>query len=88
MRSIVFIDTEVNPATRKVTDIGAIKDNGAKFHAGSLTEFAHKCRERLAELYSKGYTLKHARVNFMVYWKKEEEMFLILLPELLLERNK
>lgn len=66
-----------------------ICDGGCRVPGGrQVLRFSNKCRERLAELYSKGYTLKHARVNFMVYWKKEEEMFLILLPELLLERNK
>lgn len=39
MNSIAFIDTEVNPESRKVLDIGGIKDDGSSFHKASLDEF-------------------------------------------------
>ncbi|HLU86544.1 MAG TPA: RecQ family ATP-dependent DNA helicase [Taishania sp.] len=39
MESIAFIDTEIEPSSQKVTDIGCVKDNGASFHKSSVTEF-------------------------------------------------
>ena len=39
MKSIVFIDTEVSPKTKEITDIGGIRDNGISFHSNSTSEF-------------------------------------------------
>jgi ATP-dependent DNA helicase RecQ len=39
INSIVFIDTEIEPKSRKITDIGAIKSNGSIFHKNSISEF-------------------------------------------------
>ena len=39
-KSITFFDTEIDPGTRKILDIGAIKSDGSRFHKGSLKEFA------------------------------------------------
>lgn len=39
MSTIAFIDTEIEPKTGKILDIGAIKDNGLFFHKTSVTEF-------------------------------------------------
>lgn len=39
MNSIAFIDTEINPVSRKVLDIGGIKEDGSSFHKASLDEF-------------------------------------------------
>lgn len=39
MNLIAFIDTEVDPRTRKILDIGSIKENGSSFHKASLTGF-------------------------------------------------
>lgn len=36
---IVFIDTEVNPQTKKVADYGAIREDGAVLHSHSKVEF-------------------------------------------------
>ena len=36
---IVFIDTEVNPQTKKVADYGAIRDDGAILHSHSRSDF-------------------------------------------------
>lgn len=30
--TIIFIDTEIDPKTKKILDIGSIKDNGSTFH--------------------------------------------------------
>ncbi len=39
MNSITFIDTEIEPKSRKVLDIGSVKDDGNYFHKASLQEF-------------------------------------------------
>jgi len=39
MKSIAFIDTEIEPNSRKIIDIGSIKDNGSGFHQSSINEF-------------------------------------------------
>ena len=39
MQKIAFFDTEVDPTSRKILDIGCIKDNGSKFHSTSITDF-------------------------------------------------
>ncbi len=36
-----FIDSEINPETGNILDLGAITDNGATFHENSLPKF-HK----------------------------------------------
>jgi ATP-dependent DNA helicase RecQ len=39
MSNIAFIDTEIDPKSRKILDIGSIKNNGNSYHKGSLPEF-------------------------------------------------
>ena len=39
MQHIAFFDTEVDPTSRRILDIGCVKDNGNKFHSNSITEF-------------------------------------------------
>jgi len=41
MNPIAFIDTEIEPKSQKILDIGSIKDDGSSFHKTSLTEFIH-----------------------------------------------
>ena len=36
---IVFIDTEVNPQTKKVADYGAVREDGAVLHTHSKADF-------------------------------------------------
>ena len=36
---IVFIDTEVGVQSKKVTDYGAVREDGAMLHSSSLTDF-------------------------------------------------
>ncbi len=45
MRQIVFFDTEVNPTSGKVLDIGCIKDDGSKFHSSSISDFTTFIRD-------------------------------------------
>jgi ATP-dependent DNA helicase RecQ len=37
--TIAFIDTEIDPKTKKILDIGSVKDNGNFFHKPSISEF-------------------------------------------------
>lgn len=39
MKSITFIDTEIDPKSGRVLDVGSIKGNGDSFHSGSLAAF-------------------------------------------------
>jgi len=39
MKSIVFLDTEIESKSRKVLDIGGVKDNGSSFHSSSIDDF-------------------------------------------------
>ncbi|MDD4597387.1 MAG: RecQ family ATP-dependent DNA helicase [Lentimicrobiaceae bacterium] len=39
MNSIAFIDTEIEPKSRKILDIGSVKDDGSFFHKASVVEF-------------------------------------------------
>ena len=39
MNSIAFIDTEIEPKSQKILDIGSIKDDGSSFHKTSIVEF-------------------------------------------------
>jgi ATP-dependent DNA helicase RecQ len=39
MNSIAFVDTEIEPKSRKILDIGSIKGDGSSFHKASVAEF-------------------------------------------------
>ncbi len=39
MNSIAFVDTEIEPKSRKILDIGSVKNDGSSFHNISITEF-------------------------------------------------
>src|SRR5690348_15008959 len=39
MKSIAFIDTEIEPKRGKILDIGAVRDNGNFFHSNSIVDF-------------------------------------------------
>lgn len=38
MNSIAFIDTEIDPKSRKILDIGSVKGDGSSFHKASVAE--------------------------------------------------
>ncbi len=86
MNSIAFIDIEIEPKSRKILDIGSVKDDGSFFHKSSVAEFVrflsgthficgHKFSRQFVNqielLRQKSYELKSAKVNFIVYWQKE-----------------
>jgi ATP-dependent DNA helicase RecQ len=54
----------------------------------SIVRLSQKCKSDLTAQLSKGYQLKSGRVNFVLFYKKEnvDEEFLVVLPELLLEK--
>lgn len=54
----------------------------------SVLKFSQQFIRQLSELKEKGYELKSAKVNFIVYWTKEETgmEYKIILPELVLAR--
>lgn len=39
MNSIAFVDTEIEPKSGKILDIGSVKGDGSSFHKTSVTEF-------------------------------------------------
>lgn len=39
MDSIAFVDSEINPQTNSILDLGAIKNNDSTFHANSIPAF-------------------------------------------------
>ena len=39
MNSIAFIDTEIDPKSRRILDIGAVKADGNLFHSNSINDF-------------------------------------------------
>lgn len=39
MSSIAFVDTEIEPKTREILDIGSIRDDGSIFHNASVAKF-------------------------------------------------
>ncbi len=41
MNTIAFIDTEVDPTSGKILDIGSVKNNGSYFHSASIKDFIH-----------------------------------------------
>jgi ATP-dependent DNA helicase RecQ len=54
-----------------------------------MLKFSGKLTGTIESMKIKGYTLKSAKVNYIVYWKKEdtEQEVKIVLPELGFERN-
>lgn len=57
MRSIVFIDTEIDFKTRRVLDIGCVGNNGRTFHGSSVPSFLDFTSG--AEFYSGHNILRH-----------------------------
>ncbi len=61
-----------------------LDDNG-----NSVLKFSKQFNEKIESMKAKNYKLKRAKVNFIVYWKKEdtEQEVKIILPELYFERE-
>lgn len=39
MKSVAFIDTEIEPKSKRLVDLGAVKGDGQLFHKNTLTDF-------------------------------------------------
>ena len=63
---------------------GCVTDNGSY-----IVKFSNRLKDSLDEHESKGYRLKSAAINYIVYWQKEdsENEVKIILPELRLEKE-
>ena len=55
----------------------------------SVIKFSQQFRNTIEAVKQKGFQLKQAKVNFIVYWKKEDsgQEVKIILPELYFERT-
>ncbi len=65
--------------TLKVSHEGCFDENG-----NYILKFSNSFKQKINEYEDKGYTLKESKVNYIVYWLKEEleKENLIVLPEL------
>ncbi|HLX92410.1 MAG TPA: 3'-5' exonuclease, partial [Puia sp.] len=71
-------------------DILAITDVGFKDQKGNLVlKFSKRFLDLIDTHTNMGYKLKHAKVNFVVYWKSEnsEKEVIIILPEAYFEKD-
>ena len=67
-----------------------LKVNGCSdLHGNEILCFSQKFRNTLEELGKKGYRLKEASVNFIVYWERQEdkEKVKIVLPKIIVEKE-
>lgn len=85
-----FISKQPLLAKLKSGDKLSINDDGCyDTHGNCVTKFSNRFKEDLVSYEEKGYKLKEACVNYIVYWHKEETdtELLILLPELKLVKE-
>ncbi|MEC4049128.1 RecQ family ATP-dependent DNA helicase [Flavobacterium sp. SUN046] len=65
-------------------------DEGCKNNKGELIlKFSKLCLDKISENKQKGFILKEAKINFIVYWTNDEKKIevKIILPELLFQKN-
>ena len=80
-----FINKQYRIEPFKSGDALYVTDDGCKNGKGDLVlKFSKSFLQRMEELKAKNYILKSARVNFVIYWKREhvENEVRIILPEL------
>ncbi len=85
-----FINIQHIISNLKSGDILIVNEDKCLYINGkSVLKFSKRFIEQIEDLKTKNYELKSAKVNFIVYWKKEEteEEIRIILPELYFERN-
>ena len=58
-------------------------------YGNCIVKFSKSFKEKIVAFESKGYKLKSARINYIVYWKKEDSNIeaKIILPELKLQKE-
>ena len=67
-----------------------VNNKGCIDNTGNFVAIFSKCfKEKIVTLESKGYKLKRARINYIVYWKKEDSdrEIKIILPQLYFEKT-
>lgn len=64
-------------------------DGGLDLNGQTVLKFSRKfMEEQMEDMQEKGYELKHAKVNFIVYWEnKDKKEIKIILPELYFKRK-
>ncbi len=65
-------------------------DEGCKNNKGELIlKFSKSCLDKISENKQKGFILKEAKINFIVYWTNDEKKIevKIILPELLFQKT-
>lgn len=68
-----------------------IKDDECLNQNGqSVLKFSRQFLSKIEEMHSLGYNIKECKINFIVYWEKEEfeREFMIILPEVWFESNR
>lgn len=70
-------------------DLTVNSDGGLDLNGQTILKFSRKfMRKEMKDMQEKGYELKHAKVNFIVYWEDEDKQEIkIILPELYFERR-
>jgi ATP-dependent DNA helicase RecQ len=72
-------------------DLLTLSEGGCVNSKGkSVLKFSQKFLQEMDNLKSKGFRAQVARVNFVLFWKKEEDQreYLVVLPEIEFEREK
>ena len=85
-----FINRQYLLASLQSGDVLVVNRDGCADNQGNtILKFSKQFLERLEHMQTKGYLLRSAKVNFMVYWKKEDSVqeVKIVLPELYFERD-
>jgi ATP-dependent DNA helicase RecQ len=79
-----LVDQFISGDTLKINGDECLDTNGK-----SVLKFSRNFVTQIESMKAKNYELKTAKVNFIVYWKKEdtEQEIKIILPELLFERK-
>lgn len=82
MPQITFIDTEVDPTSKKILDIGCVNDNGSMFHSPSLSELGdflqtseYLCGHNIID-HDKKYLEKWIGTDFASRYKFIDTLFL------------
>ena len=85
-----FISKQDILANLKCGDNLIVNNDGCSDKNGNfIVKFSNKFKEKIIEFENKGYTLSESKINYMVYWQKEEleDKILIILPELKFKKH-
>ena len=69
------------------SNLNIVEEGLASPSSGELiVKFSNAFKIKLEEYFAKGYRLKSAGINFIVYWKNEEIELKVILPEIYLKK--